>query len=58
MDSNKLTKYEKSENLRVFACMNPAFEIGKKELPESLKIQFTKLTFQISNEFQEIRIIV
>ena len=30
MDSNELECIERPDDMRVFACMNPAFEIGKK----------------------------
>lgn len=58
MDSNQLVKYEKKESMRIFACMNPSFEVGKKELPESVKNSFTKIVYKISNEFNEIKMIV
>lgn len=40
--------------MRVFACMNPSFEIGKKDLPENIKNSFTKINYKISNEISEV----
>ncbi len=43
MDSNELEILEKPSSFRIFACMNPAFEIGKKQLPPRIKETFTIL---------------
>lgn len=54
MDSNQLTWYEWKDSLWIFACMNPGFEVGKKDLPEIVKNSFTKINYKISNEIEEV----
>ncbi len=33
MDSNQLECIKKPKKFMIFGCMNPAFEVGKKQLP-------------------------
>ncbi len=37
MDSNQLETYKKNNDIMIFGCMNPAYEVGKKELPKSIQ---------------------
>lgn len=45
MDSNELQSVHKHPGFRLFACMNPAFEVGKKPLPKKIQDGFT--VFQV-----------
>ncbi|OAF71458.1 hypothetical protein A3Q56_00777 [Intoshia linei] len=39
--------YSRNENFRIFACMNPSTDVGKKDLPENVRQRFTE--FYISS---------
>lgn len=41
LDSNKLQQIRKPEGFRIFACMNPGYEVGKKPLPQKIQECFT-----------------
>ena len=34
---------ERSSQFRLFCCMNPATDVGKKQLPPSIRNRFTEL---------------
>jgi len=43
---------------RVFACMNPATDVGKKELPDGLRNRFTEYFIEEPNNEQDLLLIV
>nr|CAG8526340.1 11509_t:CDS:10 [Entrophospora candida] len=46
-------------NFRVFACMNPATDVGKRDLPPGLRNRFTEFyVHPIDNRFDDLMIIV
>lgn len=53
MDSNQLETYKKSDDMMIFGCMNPAYEVGKKELPKSIQRNFIKIKYDINNDFKD-----
>ena len=54
VESNKLEIVEKPKDFRIFGCMNPAFEIGKKPLPKRIEKIFTCFNFPPVDSFDEI----
>eukprot|EP01060_Flectonema_neradi_P002806 TRINITY_DN1176_c7_g1_i2.p1 TRINITY_DN1176_c7_g1~~TRINITY_DN1176_c7_g1_i2.p1 ORF type:complete len:4783 (+),score=1214.99 TRINITY_DN1176_c7_g1_i2:66-14351(+) len=64
--SAKLTVTEKGAsptmkmhpNFRLFACMNPPTDVGKKDLPPSLKSRFTELYCDELTDKADLRIVV
>ncbi|CAL4140757.1 unnamed protein product, partial [Meganyctiphanes norvegica] len=45
-------------NFRLFACMNPATDVGKKELPPGLRNRFTEFYMEELNDKQDLMIII
>lgn len=37
-----LKEIKRNKNFRLIACMNPGTDIGKKELPENIRVKFTE----------------
>ena len=48
----------KSPNFRVFACMNPATDVGKKQLPDGLRNRFTEYFIEEPSTKEELLPIV
>lgn len=46
------------EDFRLFACMNPATDVGKKELPKKIRSRFTEFFIDELSDRNEIRNIV
>lgn len=65
-NSGSLTLLERGDNkpivrhkdFRLFACMNPATDVGKKELPAGLRNRFTEFFTGELLDKQDIMIIV
>lgn len=65
-DSGSLTLLERGDHkpivrhqdFRLFACMNPATDVGKKELPAGLRNRFTEFFAGELVDKQDIMIIV
>ena len=45
-------------NFRIFACMNPANDIGKKDLPPGLRNRFTEFYVDELENKEDLGIIV
>ena len=45
-------------NFRLFACMNPPTDVGKKDLPPSLKSRFTELYCDELTDRADLRVVV
>ena len=45
-------------NFRLFACMNPATDVGKKDLPVALRARFTEMFVDEMEEESELREVV
>ncbi|KAK8382607.1 hypothetical protein O3P69_015440 [Scylla paramamosain] len=45
-------------DFRLFACMNPATDVGKKELPAGLRNRFTEFFMEELNSKQDLMIII
>ena len=45
-------------NFRLFACMNPPTDVGKKDLPPSLKSRFTELYCDELTDKADLRVVV
>ncbi|XP_069109146.1 midasin-like [Argopecten irradians] len=45
-------------DFRLFACMNPATDVGKKELPTGIRNRFTELYVDEAEESQDLKILV
>ena len=54
MDANELQVVNKHPNFRLFACMNPAFEVGKKPLPKRIQEGFTTLQIAPVKDVNEV----
>ncbi|KAI9594948.1 P-loop containing nucleoside triphosphate hydrolase protein [Syncephalis fuscata] len=46
MEKGEAEPIKRHPNFRVFACMNPATDVGKKDLPPGLRSRFTELYVQ------------
>ncbi|KAH9415304.1 AAA ATPase midasin [Dermatophagoides pteronyssinus] len=46
------------KNFRLFACMNPATDVGKKELPIKIRNRFTEFFIDECDDRSQLRIIV
>ena len=57
-DAAELTSVHKHPEFRLFACMNPAFEVGKKPLPKRIKEGFTTLVVSPIDSIGEVHAIV
>ncbi|KAK3879278.1 hypothetical protein Pcinc_016138 [Petrolisthes cinctipes] len=65
-DSGSLTLLERGDNkpisrhedFRLFACMNPSTDIGKKELPAGLRNRFTEFFMEELHNSQDMMILV
>ena len=49
---------KKNENFHIFACMNPALDIGKKRLPQGIENRFTEIFVHELTQTQDLRILV
>lgn len=64
--TGSLTLLERGDNkpisrhpdFRLFACMNPATDVGKKELPAGLRNRFTEFFMEELNNKQDLMIII
>lgn len=64
--SGSLTLLERGDNkpitrhpdFRLFACMNPATDVGKKELPPGLRNRFTEFFMEELTNKQDVMIII
>lgn len=45
-------------DFRLFACMNPATDVGKRQLPQSIQNRFTELHIHQLTDQQQLRILV
>ncbi|XP_033739322.1 midasin-like [Pecten maximus] len=45
-------------DFRLFACMNPATDVGKKDLPTGIRNRFTELYVDEAEESQDLKILV
>uniref|UniRef100_A0A6P6YJ38 Midasin n=1 Tax=Dermatophagoides pteronyssinus TaxID=6956 RepID=A0A6P6YJ38_DERPT len=54
--TNQMIKVHK--NFRLFACMNPATDVGKKELPIKIRNRFTEFFIDECDDRSQLRIIV
>lgn len=45
-EKGDLSVFERNPSFRIFACMNPANDSGKKPLPANLIEKFTVITLQ------------
>lgn len=65
-NSGSLTLLERGDNkpihrhpdFHLFACMNPATDIGKKELPAGLRNRFTEFYMEELQDKQDLMIII
>ncbi|KAG7171260.1 Midasin-like 4, partial [Homarus americanus] len=65
-NSGSLTLLERGDNkpvtrhpeFRLFACMNPATDVGKKELPAGLRNRFTEFFMEELHDKQDLMIII
>ena len=46
------------KNFRIFGCMNPGQDFGKKELPLSLRNRFTEFFVNEASSLNDLRIMV
>ena len=46
------------ENFRLFACMNPATDVGKKDLPPGVRNRFTELFVDELEDTADLKILV
>ena len=46
------------ENFRLFACMNPATDVGKKDLPAGVRNRFTELYVDELQDVADLKILV
>eukprot|EP00795_Rhopilema_esculentum_P017643 gene17642-9287_t len=46
------------ENFRLFACMNPATDIGKKDLPFGIRNRFTEIYVDELNDIADLKVLV
>lgn len=46
------------KDFRLFACMNPATDVGKKSLPENVRSRFCEFYVSESTESEELTIII
>lgn len=53
-EANDIRVLEKPAEFRLFACMNPAFEVGKKPLPPIVEENFTRIEFEPIETFDEV----
>jgi midasin len=49
---------QRHPNFRLFACMNPATDVGKKDLPVSLRARFTEIFVDEMEDESELREVV
>ncbi|OQV14305.1 Midasin [Hypsibius exemplaris] len=49
---------ERHPDFRLFACMNPATDVGKRELPADVRSRFTEIYCDELTDLQEIRQVV
>lgn len=54
-DSKPISRHP---DFRLFACMNPATDVGKKELPAGLRNRFTEFFMEELNNKQDLMIII
>ena len=53
-EANDIRILDKPKSFRIFACMNPAFEVGKKPLPPLVEESFTRIEFEPIESFDEV----
>ncbi|CAG9322147.1 unnamed protein product [Blepharisma stoltei] len=66
LEGRGITLVEKAEskeikphvNFRLFGCMNPGKQVGKKELPSSLRAKFTEIWVEEMERFEDIKEVV
>ena len=57
-DTYSNTPITKNENFHIFACMNPALDIGKKKLPQGIANRFTEIFVHELTQRQDLIILV
>lgn len=45
-------------NFRIFGCMNPPTDIGKKELPPGIRNRFTEYFVDEMDNFEDLKVVV
>eukprot|EP00105_Crassostrea_gigas_P045178 XP_019929326.1 PREDICTED: midasin-like [Crassostrea gigas] len=53
-----ITPIERHKNFRIFACMNPATDVGKKDLPTGVRNRFTEFYVDELEEEQDLSTLV
>ncbi|XP_061171072.1 midasin-like [Saccostrea echinata] len=53
-----ISPIQRHETFRIFACMNPATDVGKKDLPIGVRNRFTEFYVDELEEEQDLRILV
>ncbi|XP_062606102.1 midasin-like, partial [Saccostrea cucullata] len=53
-----ISPIQRHESFRIFACMNPATDVGKKDLPIGVRNRFTEFYVDELEEEQDLRILV
>ena len=57
-DTDTDVPIKKNENFHIFACMNPALDIGKKRLPQGIENRFTEIFVHELTQTQDLKILV
>ena len=45
---------KRHKDFKIICCMNPGSDIGKKELPENIRVKFTELYIEDINNKNDI----
>ena len=53
-----LNRIERSPKFRLFACMNPGTDVGKKSLPPQLRSRFTEIPAPEPKSFEDLHVLV
>ena len=57
-DTDSNLPITKNDNFHIFACMNPALDIGKKKLPQGIANRFTEIFVHELTQTQDLIILV
>ena len=57
-DKGDVKTMKRHENFRIFACMNPGKDVGKKELPENVRAKFTDFVIEDIREKDDLFVFV
>ncbi|XP_068698835.1 midasin-like [Montipora foliosa] len=57
MERGDVTPTVRHENFRLFACMNPATDVGKKDLPPGIRNRFTEIFVSELEDTADLRIL-